>query len=148
MINTNFINDYSKKLVFKKKNINILIKDILGLENKKVSEISIILSNKEYISSLKKEYFNVNHFTDVIAFNLENKGHEIEGEIYISIDDVLENAKIYSTSFNNEFCRVLIHGVLHLIGYNDDTKKNIKIMQSLEEKYLVNCAEEIISLKC
>ena len=93
------------------------------------------------------DYFDVDQYTDVIAFNLEDDGKQIEGEIYISIDDVLENSKLFSTSFDNEFKRVFIHGILHLIGYDDNNKKNIKIMRKLEDKYLLNCKEEILQLK-
>ena len=61
----------------------------------------------------------------------------MEGEIYISIDDVKENAKDYSNSFNEEFSRVLIHGILHLTGYEDDSKEKKQIMRNLEDKYLL-----------
>tara|TARA_B100000686_G_C16396751_1_gene765207 strand:- start:140 stop:523 length:384 start_codon:yes stop_codon:yes gene_type:complete len=124
-----------------------LIEEILIQEKTKMSSLSVVLSNKKYLNMLKKKYFDVDQYTDVIAFNLEDDGTQIEGEIYISIDDVLENSKLFSTSFDNEFKRVFIHGILHLIGYDDNNKKNIKIMRKLEDKYLLNCKEEILHLK-
>jgi len=144
----NIINDYKLKLSYKNELIDNIINHLLISEKIKKASISIILTNQDYLSQLKKEYFNLDQFTDVIAFNLEDKNESIDGEVYISIDNVLENSNTFKTSFNNEFLRVLIHGVLHLIGYNDDNKKNIKIMRALEDKYLLNSSEEVISIKC
>ena len=148
MILINIINDYKLKLSYKNELIDNIINHLLISEKIKKASISIILTNQDYLSQLKKEYFNLDQFTDVIAFNLEDKNESIDGEVYISIDNVLENSNTFKTSFNNEFLRVLIHGVLHLIGYNNDNKKNIKIMRALEDKYLLNSSEEVISIKC
>mgnify|MGYP001401956482 CR=1 FL=1 len=147
MISIDIINDYSSQLFYKTDIINNLFKSILIAENKKISCISVILTDKKYLNMLKKKYFNMDHFTDVIAFNLENSNENIDGEIYISVDDVLENSKLFKTTFDNEFKRVFIHGILHLFGYSDNNEKNIKIMRKLEDKYLLNCKEEILSLK-
>ena len=145
MIKINISNDYNKLLSYNKKSIIELSTKVLSLENFHFAQISIILSNKEFVSKLKKQYFNVDVYTDVIAFNLENDGDSIEGEIYISIDDVLDNSKIYSISFNTEFKRVLIHGILHLIGYNDDTNEQKENMKILEDKYILLFNKGIIS---
>ena len=148
MIKINIINDYNSTLSFKSNYINKYVHKIFKDEKKYIHSLSIILTNRDYLSMLKKKYFNLDHFTDVIVFNLENKDEDIEGEIYISIDDILENSKTYKASFDDEFKRVLIHGVLHLIGYEDIENKDIKIMRGLEEKYLLNFNEEIIYLEC
>ena len=148
MISANIINDYNLELSYENELLINLINHILISEKIGKASISIILTNQDYLSKLKKEYFNVDQFTDVIAFNLEEENENIDGEIYISIDNVLENSKKFKTSFNNEFSRVFIHGVLHVIGYNDNSEKNIKIMRALEDKYLLNLSEEVINLKC
>ena len=148
MISANIINDYNLELSYENELLINLINHILISEKIGKASISIILTNQDYLSKLKKEYFNVDQFTDVIAFNLEDVNENIDGEIYISIDNVLENSKKFKTSFNNEFSRVFIHGVLHVIGYNDNSEKNIKIMRALEDKYLLNLSEEVINLKC
>ena len=148
MISANIINDYNLELSYKNELLIKLINHILISEKIRKASISIILTNQDYLSKLKKEYFNVDQFTDVIAFNLEDENENIDGEVYISIDNVLENSKKFKTSFNNEFSRVFIHGVLHVIGYRDNDEKNIKIMRALEDKYLLNLSEEVISLKC
>ena len=147
MITPNIINDYNEKLLFDISLVNQLVNSVFLGEGQSNAELNIILTNRETLSSLKKQYFNVDQFTDVIAFNLEDKDEDIEGEVYISIDDVLENSKTFSVTFNNEFKRVLIHGVLHLLGYDDYEEDDIKIMRDLEQKYLLNSNNNIISLK-
>jgi len=146
VIETSIINDYGDKISPHK----IIIKKILEnlFENQKISEakISIILSNKFLLNKLKKNYFNVDQFTDVIAFNLEDENESIDGEIYISIDDVLNNADKYEQSFNLEFKRVLIHGALHLLGFEDNTDEKKSIMTKLENKYMALDNEDIISI--
>ena len=91
MISANIINDYNLELSYKNELLIKLINHILISEKIRKASIAIILTNQNYLSKLKKEYFNVDQFTDVIAFNFEEEN--LEGEIYISIDDVLENAK-------------------------------------------------------
>jgi len=147
VISINILNDFNIELSYKKQLIDNCVKEILISKKINNAEISIILTDKEYLSKLKKTYFKVDQYTDVIAFNLEDENEDIDGEIYISIDNVLDNSKIFNTTFSNEFSRVLIHGVLHLMGYNDDNESNIKKMRALEDKYLLNLSEEVISLK-
>ena len=138
-------NDYNSKFLFNATSIKSLILNVLEEKQIKLVELSIILTNNISLSKLKKKYFNVNQFTDVIAFNLSDEKDCIEGEIYISIDDVKENAKIYSESFENEFKRVLIHGSLHLIGFNDSTKDEKQTMRNLENIFLDKFKESIIN---
>jgi len=137
VIDITISNDYNPSLSYNDKNIKHLSELVLTSENFNTATIAIILSNRKYLNSLKKQYFNLDVNTDVIAFNLEDENDCLEGEIYISIDDVKENAKDYSNSFNEEFSRVLIHGILHLTGYNDVSKEEKKIMRKLEDKYLL-----------
>ena len=146
MIQISISNDYNESLSYNNKFIIDLSTKVLSLENFHFAQISIILSNKEFVSKLKKQYFNVDVFTDVIAFNLEDDNDKIDGEVYISIDNVIDNAKIYKKSFDDEFKRVLVHGLLHLTGYNDDTVEQKENMKSLEDKYILLIKKEIISI--
>ena len=146
MIKISISNDYNESLSYNSKYIIDLSTKVLSLENFHFAQISIILSNKEFVSKLKKQYFNVDVFTDVIAFNLEDDNDKIDGELYISIDNVIDNAKIYEKSFDDEFKRVLVHGLLHLTGYNDDTVEQKENMKSLEDKYILLIKKEIISI--
>ncbi len=144
MIDINIINDYGPKISFKNKSIETLASDLLKQYSIPEGQLSIILSNKTLLNKLKKDYFNLNHFTDVIAFNLEDQGESLDGEIYISIDDVFENSKQYSVAFDEEFKRVVIHGILHLVGFEDNTEKEKEEMTKLENNYMTLISEEWI----
>ena len=137
-------NDYDSKFLYNSESIKNLILNVFE-KKVKLIELSIILTNNISLSKLKKKYFNVNQFTDVIAFNLSDEKDCIEGEIYISIDDVKENAKIYSESFENEFKRVIIHGALHLMGFDDSTEHEKQTMKNLENIFLNKFKESIIN---
>ena len=147
MIDINIINDYGNKISFKTKLINKLIENLLFKHDTLDAKISIILSNKILLNKLKKDYFDLNHFTDVIAFNLEQEGDPVDGEIYVSIDDVLENSEQYKVTFNDEFKRIVIHGLLHLLGFKDETNKQRNEMTQLENINMTFISEEIIFLK-
>ena len=146
MVQINIINDYGDNIFLHKILIKKILEDLFGDQKISKAKISIILSNKFLLNKLKKNYFNADQFTDVIAFNLEDENDPIDGEIYISIDDVLDNADKYQQSFNLEFKRVLIHGTLHLLGFEDNTDKKKSIMTKLEDKYMVLNHKDIISI--
>ena len=99
--------------------------------------ITTIFGQDELLLSLKKQFFKKNQFTDVIAFRLNNYEEKIiEGEVYISLPRAKENAKIFGEPFEKEVVRLLTHGVLHLLGYDDSSKKSKKEMTLLEDTYL------------
>ena len=129
-------NDYNSKFLFNSAKIKSLILNVFEEKQIKLIELSIILTNNISLSKLKKKYFNVHQFTDVIAFNLSDEKDCIEGEIYISIDDVKENSEKFDQKFDIEFKRVLIHGVLHILGFEDASDKEKKNMRNIENKYL------------
>jgi rRNA maturation RNase YbeY len=93
---------------------------------------------QDELRALKNEYFGLDVYTDVIAFNLNDASEGIEGEIYISITQINQNAKLYKTDTQTELYRVLIHGCLHLCGYEDNTDELKRIMTSKEDLYLSN----------
>ena len=110
--------------------------NILHDQNHNEGSITIIISDDEKLMQLKKKYFQENVLTDVIAFNLEEKGDPFEGEIYISLERVEKNAITYNQDFLMELKRVVIHGCLHVLGYDDHTTEEKKKMTHLENKYL------------
>ena len=146
MITISIHNDFNENLLIKQKEIIKLCSKVLDAENCKEAKIDFILKDREFLSSLKKEYFKIDVYTDVMAFNLGDK-NRIDGEVYISIEDVLENSKLYSKTFNEEFSRIVIHGLLHLLGYDDKIKKEKDNMTLLEEKYLLLLNIVLISIK-
>ena len=116
--------------------LNSTCTNIMNDQKQIKATISIILSNDEKLLQLKKQYFQQDVFTDVITFNLEEKGDPIEGEIYISLNRVSENAKKFKQDIGEELKRVIIHGCLHLLGYNDRTTVEKQQMTHLENHYL------------
>lgn len=111
------------------------ISEAILSEKKLVGEINYIFCSDEYLHKMNVEYLNHNTYTDIITFNYCEESF-ISGDLFISIDRVKENAKTFLKSFENELRRVLIHGVLHLIGYNDKSNEEIKVMRSKEDFYL------------
>jgi len=145
VIDINIQNDYNSNLSYRENYIKDLIIDIINSKEIANTNLTVVLTNREYLSNLKKKYFNLEQFTDVIAFNLsDDKNDCLEGEIYISIDDVIENSKIYKQTFEKEFKRIIIHGTLHLLGYEDTKNTERQIMRDLEEKYLSSFTKSII----
>lgn len=111
------------------------IKNVAVRENKKVGNINIIFCSDSLILDINNKYLNHNYFTDVITFDY-SKGNTINGEIYISTDTVFRNSVTYICSFEQEIYRVIVHGVLHLIGYNDSSEEEKDVMRNLEDLYL------------
>ena len=89
----------------------------------------------EALKQLNIKFLNHNYYTDVISFN-DSEDHSLKGNIAISIERVKENAKEFSSSFDDELRRVMIHGLLHFMGYNDQTEDEIKVIRAKEEKML------------
>ena len=117
--------------------VSSIIKHILESEGVRNGEITLIFGSDELLSDLKKKYFNKNHLTDVIAFRLnENDESDLEGEIYISLPRSVENAVKFNEPLNRELGRLLVHGGLHLMGYEDESKNDKKAMTEKENKYL------------
>lgn len=120
-----------------KKQVESVISHVLIKEGISGSEITIIFGNTELLRSLKKEFFDIDGTTDVIAFRLnEYEENNIDGEIYICLPIAKENAKLYKETYEREVARLVIHGGLHLIGYDDGTKEDRNSMRNLENKYL------------
>ena len=136
MINIQLEYHHAEKPNIDNKWIQSVCETILYDNNHKKASITIIFSNDIKLRKLKKEYFGKDVFTDTISFNLEEKGDSIEGEIYISVERVFENANFFEQDFITECKRVIIHGCLHLLGYNDKLPEEKTKMTELEERYL------------
>ena len=99
-----------------------------------LASLQFIFCSDDFLLDINKQYLKHNYYTDIITFNLG--ADVIEGEIYISIDRVKENAANYNTSFKRELHRVIFHGVLHLCGYKDKLNEEKMIMRAKEVRYL------------
>jgi len=101
-----------------------------------IKNLGIIIMNDEQLRELNIKHLKSDYYTDIITFDYTEKNSELEGELCISIDRVIENATKYKISEKEELYRVIIHGVLHLAGENDEKKDQQKRMQDKENQYL------------
>ena len=114
-----------------------IINYVFSKEKINLYEISVIFTSDIYVSDLKKRFFLKDQWTDVIAFPLHsNKKEKIEGEIYISMPTAKENADKFNQAYEKEVARLIIHGVLHLLDYSDQSNKGKQIMSKMEENIL------------
>lgn len=111
------------------------LKKVISAEGKKVGEIVYVFCNDEYLVKKNMQFLNHDMLTDVITFDY-CEGKIVNGDILISTERVYENAKLFEVNFLTELQRVMVHGLLHLLGYKDKTKEEVKLMRSKENYYL------------
>ena len=134
------INFFSENITYKlkdKRKIQKWIKLVIEGEKKKAGDINYIFCDDAFLVEMNIKYLNHDTLTDIITFNYnEESENSINGDIYISIDRVKENSVEYNVPFNTELDRVIIHGVLHLLGFKDKTKADKKTMREKEDNSL------------
>jgi len=119
------------------KTVSIIITQLFESKGIYNGDLLFIFGNDQLLNDLKKEFFNQNHYTDVIAFRMNDYSEEnVEGEVYISLPRVEENAKFFNQPFHKELGRLIIHGGLHLLGYEDKTDEEKAEMTRQENQYL------------
>lgn len=114
---------------------NRWLKEVAEKEGRKIGDINIIFCSDPYLLVVNKKYLGHDYYTDIITFDYCEK-NILSGDLFISVDCVRDNASFYGTEFSNELNRVMVHGVLHLIGYDDHTEEDIAVMRSKENTYL------------
>ena len=114
---------------------NRWLKMVAGSEMRRLGAINIIFCSDNYILDVNLKYLQHDYFTDIITFDYCEKDI-LSGDLFISIDSVRENARTYGTTFENELDRVMVHGLLHLIGYDDHTPEQTAEMRRKENYYL------------
>lgn len=124
------------KFIFKNKLANNRwLKFVAGSEIKTLGDVSIIFCSDNYILDVNIRYLNHDYFTDIITFDYCD-GNRLSGDLFISVDSVKENSVEFGTDFDEELHRVIVHGLLHLIGYDDHTPEEQIIMRAKEDYYL------------
>ena len=114
-----------------------IIRYIFNIKEVCIYEISVIFTSDIFVSDLKKKFFLKEEWTDVIAFPLHiNKKEKIEGEVYISMPTAKENANKFNQAYEKEVARLIIHGVLHLLDYSDQSYAEKQTMSRMEENIL------------
>jgi len=124
-----------KKYWFNKDETIFIVIHVIKYESSRAGDINIVFTDDKLIRKLNTIFLNHNWVTDVISFPL-SENDKIEGEIYINLEQARRQAKEYNCTIKSETQRLIIHGVLHLIGYKDLTSNAKKKMSALEDKYL------------
>lgn len=114
---------------------NRWLKMVAGSEIRKIGDINVIFCSDNYILDVNMKYLQHDYFTDIITFDY-CEGNVLSGDLFISVDSVRENSIEFGTDFEEELHRVIVHGVLHLIGYDDHTEEDKKVMRQKENYYL------------
>lgn len=125
----------------KESSIRKWIKQILEQEGKKAGTISYVFCSDDYLLRINGQFLHHDFYTDIITFDYSNKG-KTEGEIFISIDRVKENANTFKQPFQKELMRTIIHGILHLCGHKDKTATDKKKMRAKENEALERMNDE------
>ena len=111
------------------------ISNVIKSEGKKEGEINYIFCDDEYLLQINKEHLNHDYYTDIISFDY-TVGNEINGDMFISVDRVKENAVDFNVAFDEELKRVIIHGILHYCGYKDKLEEEELLMRNKEDEKL------------
>ena len=130
------VSEYSEKI--SKLKIHSLVKSISRKLGFKISNLEINFLSGDEIQTLNKKYLKHDYKTDIITFSYSVLPNLIDGEIFISLEDAKNNADRYKVSYNEEIVRLIIHGLLHLIGFNDKLKKDRIKMKALENSLVLN----------
>lgn len=130
MINFNYETDFQlvKEISYSK-----WVSKIISSEDCNVAQIEYIFCDDNYLITINKKYLDHDTYTDIITFDY-TEGRRVSGDVFISIERVKENAKIYDVSFEFELQRVMAHGILHLLGYGDKSEEDSRLMRAKEEE--------------
>lgn len=131
----NFQYESISKLSFRKTPVKQWIKFIIELNHKKLGDLAYMFCDDPFILKINREYLQHDYYTDIITFDYDEEDI-VSGDIFISVDTVRENSKEYGVTFENELLRVIIHGVLHLIGFDDTDDEKQAVMTQKENESL------------
>lgn len=128
---------YKKFNLINRKALKEFVVKLFENEKKDIGDINYIFCSDDFLFKINLDYLNHDYYTDIITFPLHNKSEPITADIFISIERIKENSLLYKVSFKDELLRIIIHGALHLCGYKDKTKEQIKDIRRKEDKYLL-----------
>lgn len=117
-------------------NLKACITNLFKQEKQALESLNFVFTNDEELLTINQQYLKHDYYTDIITFDLAAKGQPTQGDVYISVERVKDNARQLGVSFYKELHRVIFHGALHLCGYGDKTTKEEKKMREMENKYL------------
>ncbi len=109
---------------------------LINEEGKTLGEINYVFCNDSYLHKINLEFLQHDTLTDIITFPTTNDSEIISSDLFISVDRIMENSELLKLDLNSEFLRVIVHGILHLLGYDDKTEKQILLMREKENTYI------------
>ncbi|HEY9260555.1 rRNA maturation RNase YbeY [Chitinophaga sp.] len=126
------VKDYLKE----KRKLKVFLADLFSAEGQGLKSLHFVFCSDAYLLEINKQFLQHDTYTDIVTFEMGEDPAVTEGEIYISVDRVLDNAEKFKTLVNQELHRVIFHGALHLCGFKDKSKKDAMLMRSKEDEYL------------
>ena len=131
-----FFNEDADFILKGKNNFRTWLKKVADKEGFKVKHLNYIFCSDEYLHKINVDYLDHDTFTDIITFDNSESNNTIEGDIFVSIERVKENSRTLNTIFDEELKQVIVHGLLHLCGYDDHSVEDKAEMRQLESKYI------------
>lgn len=116
--------------------LKTFIEKLFRNEGQTPLQVNYIFCSDDYLLKINRDFLQHDYYTDIITFGLSDAGQPVEAEIYISLDRVRDNALLHKVTVKEETLRVIFHGALHLCGYGDKTKNEIRVMREREDYYL------------
>ena len=116
--------------------LKTLLTDLFRKEGQQLAGLSIVFCSDDYLLDLNRQFLQHDYYTDILTFLMSERGAPVEGELYISVDRVRDNARALGVPALQELRRVIIHGALHLCGYKDKLKKDQALIRQKEDRYL------------
>ncbi len=133
----NFFNEDIEFNIKYKNNFKVWIKKVAEIEGFRINNLNYIFCSDQYLYKMNLQYLDHDTYTDIITFDNSEVESIIEGDIFISIERVIDNSKTLSVLFEDEIKRVIVHGLLHLCGYDDHSIEDKSEMRQLECKYIL-----------
>ncbi len=131
-----YFNEISKPSIWKEEIIVPILENLCNKEQLPEGKVTYVFGTDSWLLEINQSFLDHDTYTDIITFDQSDKIDELDGEIYISLERVKENAKIFRDDFERELRRVMVHGLLHLAGYGDKTKEEASLMRKMEEEYI------------
>lgn len=136
MSQISFLNDDNSFAWENSETIAKWLNQVAEKEGSKITDLTYVYCSDLKLLEINEQFLSHNYFTDIITFDLSDNDSSIEGEIYISIERVLDNAKTFESEKELELSRVHVHGLLHLLGYDDHSDSEREMMRNKENHYL------------
>ncbi len=130
-------------IIVNESDVNLILENLCDLLKISISSLEINFVTNDYILEINKKHLQHNYYTDIITFNYSGENNNLDGELYISFDEAIENSKRFDCKLKDELTRLVIHGVLHLVGYDDMNEKDKIEMKEKENELVTKICDKI-----